>query len=81
MPDVLVPATLYQPNTFDVSNFLKRTHGKTVLIVGHSNTIPFLVNGIIGQKKYSQIEDDNNANLYVISIKNNQVTDFLLYME
>jgi 2,3-bisphosphoglycerate-dependent phosphoglycerate mutase len=60
--------TLYSPKNFDHLEFLKENKNKTVLIVGHSNTTPFIVNTIIGQALYKQIEDTNYRNLYIINI-------------
>ncbi len=72
---------IYDPENFDLTNFLKSTSGKTVLIVGHSNTIPGLVNKIIDQEKYDQIEDSNNSNLYIINGQEGDLYDSLLVIE
>lgn len=64
--------TLYDPRTIAIEQFLKENKGKTVLVVGHSNTTPSFVNGILGTKKYDQIEDNNNGNLYIVTITNSQ---------
>lgn len=58
--------------------FKKATSGKTVLVVGHSNTIPDFVNAVIGQEKYNDIEDSNNGNLYIVTISNGVTTDLVL---
>lgn len=58
--------------------FKASTKGKTVLVVGHSNTIPDFVNAVIGQEKYNEIEDDNNGNLYIVTISNGIITDLVL---
>ncbi|RXJ50770.1 SixA phosphatase family protein [Gelidibacter gilvus] len=58
--------------------FKKATRGKTVLVVGHSNTIPDFVNAVIGQEKYNDIEDSNNGNLYIVTISNGVTSDLLL---
>lgn len=71
---------IYSPRDIKLEEFLKKTKGKTVLIVGHSNTTPFFVNEIIGQKKYIQIDDNNNGNLYLITIKDGNISDQLLYI-
>lgn len=52
-------------------SFQEQTKGKTVLVVGHSNTTPQFVNAILKEEKYPEIEDDNNANLYIVTISNN----------
>ena len=76
-----VDLIMYNPREFDSNAFKNRTKGKTVLIVGHSNTTPMLVNLISGTKKYPDIEDNNNANLYIVTITNNKATDILLKIE
>ncbi len=69
---------LYDPRRIDISEFLKETNGKTVLIVGHSNTTPGFANGLLGEKKYEMIEEDNNANLYIVTIAKGEKTSSLL---
>jgi len=71
---------LYHPTKIDFRKFIKETKGKTVLIVGHSNTIPGFANSLIGREKYNQIEDDNNANLYIIEKSRNSISDKLLHI-
>ena len=63
-----LPLTYYSPNGFDSVDFVKKNAGKTVLIVGHSNTVPAMVNALIGKNQYKQITETNYANLYIINI-------------
>ena len=70
--------TIYNPNTIDAKSFLAETKGKTILIVGHSNTTPAFVNKILGNKKYDDIDDGNNGNLYIVSVTGDTITDELL---
>lgn len=42
--------------------------GKNVLIVGHSNTIPMMLNMLIGEEKYEQFPDDAYGELYIVNI-------------
>jgi len=71
----------YNPSKIDYAVFKKETKGKTVLIVGHSNTTPQFVNGLIGKDKYKQIADSNNANLYIIALKGSIISDIQLYIK
>ena len=48
--------------------FAAATKGKTILIVGHSNTTPVFVNKILGEAKYKNMNDDDNASLYIVTI-------------
>jgi len=52
-------------------DFQKETQGKTVLVVGHSDTTPKFVNLILGNTKYTDIDDSNNSNLYKVVIHKN----------
>jgi broad specificity phosphatase PhoE len=72
---------LYDHNTIDYQQFLRETVGKTVLIVGHSNSTPEFVNKLIGMDKYEQIEHHNNGNLYIVDILGDVIVDKLLYIE
>lgn len=71
--------TLYDANKIDSpEEFIKNTKGKTVLVVGHSNTTPAFVNSVIGQKKYEDMDDNNNGNLYIVTIVGDKIIDQLL---
>tara|TARA_B100000927_G_scaffold161044_1_gene129776 strand:- start:2062 stop:2544 length:483 start_codon:yes stop_codon:yes gene_type:complete len=59
---------IYSPSDIDYENFVTSNKGEVVLIVGHSNTIPDFVNGLIKDSIYSQIDDLNNSNLYIVNI-------------
>ena len=70
--------TLYHPFKLKKEIFLKDTKGKTVLVVGHSNTTPEFVNLLLGNKKYKHIDDTNNGNLYIITIIDDKISDQVL---
>jgi phosphohistidine phosphatase SixA len=71
---------LYNPRNLYDSRFQKKTKGKTVVIVGHSNTIPALVNKIIGKEKYSTIDEKIYGKLFIIKITGDIITDTVLYI-
>ena len=74
--------TLYDHKKINYPDFLKVNSGMNILIVGHSNTIPVIVNSLIGSDKYKLISDDNNSNLYIITISSSgEITDKLLYVD
>ena len=54
------------------SIFKKNTKGKTVLVVGHSDTTPVFANIILGQKKYKNMADNDNASLYIVTVFNDK---------
>ncbi|MFK7981787.1 MAG: histidine phosphatase family protein [Saprospiraceae bacterium] len=58
----------------DLNSFakeLKDKDGKVILVVGHSNTTPTLVNALIGQEEFAMIEESEYGNLYRITISEN----------
>lgn len=59
---------IYEAGDLYTSVFQKETHGKTVLVVGHQDTTPAFVNRVLGDWKYPQIKDENNGNLYCVTI-------------
>jgi len=70
----------YNPRDLYNEDFKQKTKGKTVLVVGHSNTTPSFVNKIMGKEKYSDIDDSNNSNLYIITVSHSVRTSQLLYI-
>ena len=73
--------SIYDPRNLDGAAFIKNNAGKTVLVVGHSNTTPSFVNAVINQKKYDQIDDSNNANLYIVTIINGVAQSTVLQID
>ncbi len=71
----------YHPFKIDMLQFLKDTKGKSVLIVGHSNTTSEFANKLIGKEIYQDIDDNNNANLYIVTIKDGEVSHVLIRMK
>ena len=68
----------YDPRVLYSSDFSSSTKGKTVLVVGHSNTTPAFVNTILQKRKYPDIDDNNNGNLYIVTISEGKIIDQLL---
>ena len=71
----------YNPKDLFSKAFQLQTKGKTVLVVGHSNSTPTFVNKVLGSEKYAQISDTNNSNLYIVTLTDNVINDILLKIE
>ena len=72
---------IYSPSKINYDKFLLDNKNDKVLVVGHSNTIPGFVNGLIKKKLYDQIDDRNNSNLYIVKICDNSISHNLLYIK
>ncbi|UWX56394.1 histidine phosphatase family protein [Maribacter litopenaei] len=64
----------YDPRVLDIDQFKKDNLNKDVLVVGHSNTTPQFVNLLMGEEKYTQIDDNENGTLFVVTIVNGIAT-------
>lgn len=63
-----ITVTYYDPDMLGVETFKAENLGKNVLIVGHSNTTPEMVNQLIGQDSYPQMDDTDNGSLFIVTI-------------
>lgn len=70
--------TLYDAKSLDFDKFKTDNLGKTILVVGHSNTTPDFVNKLINQNVYAAIEDTTFGNLYIVTLNGDLVTHLLL---
>ena len=73
-----LPLLLYHPNDMYSESFQHETKGRSILVVGHSNTINVFANKVLGIEKYNQISDDNNSNLYIVTVIDEKVSSTLL---
>ena len=76
--EINLETIIYSPSKIEFKRFLELNTGNNVLIVGHSNTIPDFVNGLINSNVYSQIDDLNNSNLYIVSICDSEINHQLI---
>lgn len=53
----------------DLEALLTKHKGGTIVIAGHSNTIPEIANALTGEKKFEQFADDDYGNILVISVQ------------
>jgi broad specificity phosphatase PhoE len=73
-----LPIFLYDPKDMYSESFQHKTKGKAVLVVGHSNTTHIFANKVLGRDEYNQINDDNNSNLYIVSVIDEKAFSILL---
>jgi 2,3-bisphosphoglycerate-dependent phosphoglycerate mutase len=65
-------------NPTSVEQAVKNGSGKTIIVVGHSNTVPSLVNKLIKENKFSEMHEDDYGKMWVLTFKNNQLVDTIL---
>ncbi len=71
----------YDAKNLYTEDFQKATKGKTVLVVGHSNTTPQLANAILGKKRYGDIDDKQNGALFIVQVlPNGETISQVLYI-
>ena len=66
-----ITVTYYDPANLDISAFKSETLGKNVLVVGHSNSTPEMVNRLIGEDRFPQMDDTDNGSLYIVTLVGN----------
>lgn len=60
--------SFYNASKLNDEDFQEKTTGKTVLVVGHSNTNPEFINYILQEEKYSNIDESEYGSLYIITV-------------
>lgn len=63
-----LPILYYDMKRLYNDEFKDKNRGKTVLVVGHSNTTPHLANAILKKEVYPEINDRVNGLLYIIHV-------------
>jgi 2,3-bisphosphoglycerate-dependent phosphoglycerate mutase len=62
-------------NTYDkldvaaLQELAKKYPGGTILIAGHSNTVPVIANALLGKNEFQNFPDSEYGNILVISVK------------
>ena len=60
----------YKPQDWDtLKKIVEENKGKTIVMVGHSNTTPWVANVLVGEeKKYPDWKDDDYNNVLIVSV-------------
>ncbi len=61
------------------SSLLKNGNGKTIVIVGHSNSIPMLVNKLIGKEIYKELSETEYGKFWMLTFSNGNFIDCSLF--
>jgi len=52
----------------EIDTMIKKYKGGTIIVVGHSNNIPWIANYLTGNKTYKDFEDDEYENLFIVTV-------------
>lgn len=66
--------TLYDPADLSLADVVADHAGSNVFIVGHSNTIPDLINAYLGTDVYPDMAETEHGNLYKVTVLDGAVT-------
>jgi 2,3-bisphosphoglycerate-dependent phosphoglycerate mutase len=70
-----VEIQLYNPRELKTfTEKLLQAKNKTIVIAGHSNTTPSLVNLLIGKEEYKALDESVYNKMYIVTMKNNSTT-------
>ncbi len=72
---------IYSASNINYESFLKKEKGNTVIVVGHSNTIPGFVNKLIEDDYYKQINDTVNSNLYIVKKCSEEISHYVIQID
>jgi broad specificity phosphatase PhoE len=72
---------IYDPRQLNDPAFQEKTKGKTVLVVGHSNTNPAFVNLVLEEKKFQDVGEKEYGSLFIVTVApNGEKTSQVLYI-
>jgi 2,3-bisphosphoglycerate-dependent phosphoglycerate mutase len=74
-----LPVQLYQPQQREViESMVSEYQGKTVLLVGHSNTIPWIANLLLGNQDLKDFSDSEYGTILIVTISTSHQASPLL---
>lgn len=60
--------SIYDASRLNDEDFQQKTKGKTILVVGHSDSNPKFVNYILEEERYTDIEDSESGSLFIVTV-------------
>ena len=62
----------YEPtNMADIDKMLKDHAGETIIVAGHSNTIPGIANHLLGRKEFRGFDESDYGNILIVTVIDN----------
>lgn len=67
----------YNPsNQKSIAEMIQLGKGKKIMIAGHSNTIPQLVNTLIGKNEFATMDENDYGKIWLLVFKGNDLIDY-----
>ena len=71
-----IPIDSYDPSDVDFAkNLVQKNKGKTIVIAGHSNSSPTLVNRLIQSEKYQKLDESVFNKIWMLTFENDRLID------
>lgn len=67
------------PGVEAIEKIVRASPGKTLLIAGHSNTIPSIVNKLIGEQKFPELDESEYGKIWVLLFEGDRLVDCSVY--
>ncbi len=58
-----------------ISAIIQANKGKTIIIAGHSNTVPPMVNALIGKNEFPLMDDNDYGKIWILVFKGDELID------
>lgn len=58
-----------------ISALIQANRGRTLVIAGHSNTVPPMVNSLIGKNEYPLMDDSDYGKIWILVFKGEELID------
>ena len=60
----------------NIAEMIKAGKGKKIMIAGHSNTIPPMVNALIGKNEFTTMDENEYGKIWIVVFKGNALIDY-----
>lgn len=58
---------IYETDLINITSLLNNHENGNVLVVGHSNTTPKLMNNLLGEQRFESLDEKDYDNLFIVS--------------
>jgi 2,3-bisphosphoglycerate-dependent phosphoglycerate mutase len=59
-----------------IAEMIQSGKGKRMMVAGHSNTIPQMVNALIGKNEFTTIDESDYGKILIVVFKGNELIDY-----